>query len=227
MNPFHGTKSLLVVAAHPDDEILGCGGTVARFVAEGGEAKALILSGVTTSRAGQSRPTVEVEQESARAAETIGYTSIERIGLADNRFETLFFTELVHPIERMAHEVLPDVVLTHDPSDVNTDHALVHRAVMIAFRPMPDSGPLRLMTFETLSSTEWQDPALMRFQPNCFVDISGFLDKKIAAMSCYRSELRDYPHPRSLEGIEYLARKRGIEISREFAEAFRIVRDIA
>jgi len=222
---------VLVVAAHPDDEVLGCGGTVARFLNEGKEVHVLILGGITTSRYKKNQKEEswkknEYKGEAHNAATALGLTSLKCVDFDDNRFDTVPLLEIIKAVEKAKNEVKPDLILTHDFADLNVDHRLTHQAVMAAFRPDVSYNFFRIMTFEVLSNTECQDQAMSTFRPNCYIDIKDFLAKKIGAIKCYQSELRSYPHPRSLEGVESLAKKRGMEVCLEYAEAFRIVRDV-
>jgi LmbE family N-acetylglucosaminyl deacetylase len=225
-------QRVLVVAAHPDDEVLGCGGTILRLVAERKNVHIAILGGVTTSRYAREECEEEGEVEILRteaenASASLGAASLNRLDLKDNRFDAIPLLEVIQYVDKLKREIEPDLVFTHDFADLNVDHRVTHQAVITAFRPSSDSGCFRIMTFETLSSTEFQDQAMASFQPNCYVDIGEHIQGKIAAMKCYESELRPYPHPRSLEGIEYTARRRGLEVCRQFAEAFRIAREVS
>jgi len=224
-------KQALVVAAHPDDEVLGCGGTIARLISNECQVHVLILGDVTTSRY-QDMPgeeawkTKEYRSETDSAAKLLGVSSLIRADFPDNRFDTVPLLEIVKHIEKARVRVRPDLILTHDYVDLNIDHQITHQAVVTAFRPNPNEHNFRIMAFEVLSSTAWQDQVAAVFRPNCYVDISRFLSKKLAAMKCYKSELRNPPHPRSLEAIDNLAQKRGFEVCVQAAEAFRIVREI-
>ena len=151
------------------------------------------------------------------------FTSLTRCGFADNRFDEEPLLKLIKEIETVKQRIEPDVVFCHDPIDLNVDHRQVHQAVLTAFRPIGRSAEA-LITFETLSSTEYQDSALGCFAPNFYVDISAHIERKLRALECYRSELREFPHPRSLEGVRCLARKRGMESGCPYAEALRVVR---
>lgn len=226
---FDTIQAALVVVAHPDDEVLGCGGTVARLAAEGKPVHVLLLGGVTTSRYKRAEKGDQVNKdacssEADRAAAALGAASLRRFDFKDNRFDGVPLLDLIKAVEEVKAQVRPDLVLTHDCSDLNVDHRLTHQAVLTAFRP--DSGRAAILTCETLSSTEWQDQAMAAFAPNLYVAIDGFVEKKIEAMRCYASELRAFPHPRSPEGIRCLAQKRGMEVCVPFAEAFRLVRAI-
>jgi LmbE family N-acetylglucosaminyl deacetylase len=156
---------------------------------------------------------------------TLGVSDFHRLEQPDNRLDTVPFLDLTQSIERLALDWDPDLVLTHDWSDLNVDHRIAHQATITAFRPLPGRAPMRIWAFETPGSTAWQDPALARFQPTVYVDIETQLSTKLRAMECYTSELRDPPHPRSLEGIRTLARLRGYEMGKQAGEAFHAVRE--
>jgi LmbE family N-acetylglucosaminyl deacetylase len=222
-------KRILIVVAHPDDEVLGCGGTIAKFSAGGRKVHVLILGGVTTSRY-KNKAEEENWKEKAfkgeadKTAGIFGVASLTRCNFPDNRFDTVPFLEIIKSVEKLKDRIKPDFILTHDYSDLNIDHRLTHQAVITAFRPEPGHKCAGIAAFEILSSTEFQDPDVTDFKPNCYVDIAKYMTKKIEAMKCYKSELKKFPHPRSLKGIKYLARKRGMEVCLEYAEAFRVIR---
>lgn len=216
-------RRALVIAAHPDDETLGCGGLIRRLTARGAEVAVLVLTDVTTSRRAVDRPG-EVHGEMARAMAALGVTRFRRLPLPDNRLDTLPLLQIVQEIER-DRDFEPDLVLTHSPADLNVDHRVAHQATVTAFRP--DGVPRRLLAFEISSSTEWQDPAIGGFRPTCYVDITDQLEAKLEAMRCYPSELREPPHPRSIAGIAARARLRGFESCVDAAEAFQVIRDVA
>lgn len=219
-------RRVLVVAAHPDDEVLGCGGLIARLVAAGAEAAVLVLTDVTTSRASAGgEVAASVPGEMAQAMAVLGVAHARRLALPDNRLDTVPLLQIIQEVER-ERAFDPDLVVTHAPSDLNIDHRLAHQATVTAFRP-DGSKARRLLAFEVPSSTEWQDTQVAWFRPNCYVDIGGFLERKLDAMRCYASELREPPHPRSLEGIAARARLRGFESCLAAAEAFQLIRDVA
>ncbi|MCZ7587136.1 MAG: PIG-L family deacetylase [Deltaproteobacteria bacterium] len=228
---------ILVVAAHPDDEVLGCGGTVGAATSRGAEAHLLILANGIAARYEDVKAHAEeinaaqaaLREDAAKAAKILGFASHAILDFPDNRLDTVARMGLAHAIDGVIEKIRPGTIYTHHPGDYNWDHTACFDAVMMAARPSPgEHAPARLLTFEVLSSTEraWQNAA-DAFHPNVYVDIARGIDKKKLAMKTYRSEHRDYPHPRSLEGIEYLARKRGLEIGVEYAEAFHLVREIA
>jgi LmbE family N-acetylglucosaminyl deacetylase len=226
----------MVVAAHPDDEILGCGATVHKLVGQHWDAHLVILTGGVGGRAASAQGTSDqvrgqqlgLRGETQQAAAVIGFAKIDTFEFPDNRMDTVSRMDLVHAIRPIIERERPDLVLTHHPGDYNWDHTLTFDAVMMAARcNPPEFSPGEIRTFEVLSSTEraWQEPA-RAFFPNHYVDVHASMDAKKLAMSYYRSECRPYPHPRSVEAIEYLARRRGNECGLLYAEAFHSVRKV-
>jgi len=229
------TDRLLVVAAHPDDEVLGCGATVRLRVDRGWTAWLAILATGATGRlaADAEKATIQdalqqLNEDSERAARVIGFERIERLNFPDNRLDTVSRMDLSHAVRGVIEECRPSLVLTHHPGDYNWDHTLTFDAVMMAARANPpDFSPSEIWSFEVLSSTErgWQT-ADRAFHPNLYVDVHETIEKKKLALAEYRSERRDYPHPRSVEGIEYQSRRRGNEVGLAYAEAFHMVRKV-
>ena len=221
-------KKILIIAAHPDDEILGCGGTMAKHVLEGDTVYVYILAEGVTSR-DQNR-CVDLRKEelsdlrkSAIAANTIlGVTSVEFHDFPDNRMDGLELLDIVKIIEDKINEIKPDIIYTHYINDLNIDHQIICKAVITATRPLSGTKTPILLLFEVVSSTEWQTPILPNFSPNWFVNISNTLNLKIQALEAYKSEMRIWPHPRSIEGIECLAKLRGATICVNAAEAFML-----
>jgi LmbE family N-acetylglucosaminyl deacetylase len=215
-----------VVVAHPDDETLGAGGTVARFAGQGSEVWVCVVCDGVTARHDQ----VDRQKQCAqRACDLLGVRKVVFCDLPDQRLDTLSLVDVITPIERCVAELRPDFVLTHFEEDVNQDHGVVFNAAMVATRPSPGSSVHGVLCFETASSTEWAAPfAGSTFAPNVFVDISDTLAKKIEAMNvyadAYASEVRSYPHPRSLEAIEVYAKRHGITTGVHAAEPFMLVR---
>ena len=224
---------ILVIAAHPDDEILGCGGTLARLCAAGSSACILLLGEGPTAREPDNAsnfPTA-VQQEATSsalaAAAALGINDVRFAGLPDNRFDTLSLLDIVRIVEAVKSEIRPDLVLTHHAGDLNIDHTITHRAVMTAFRPLPGEKTLAVLNFEVPSSTEYALPDLAPpFHPAIYVDITRYLPAKQRALAAYASEMRPWPHPRSHEAVEHLARLRGSQCGTEAAEAFVLCRGI-
>ena len=220
--------NILIIAAHPDDEILGVGGVGARHAANGDNVSALIVAEGATSRAGGSSDDIEALKNAAQeAAQIIGAAPPVFLGLSDNRLDQMDLLDVVQLIEGHARENSPEIVYTHHGGDLNLDHTIVHRSVVTACRPLPGSSVKKIYGFETLSSTEWSTPAIgPRFNPNHFVDISGTLEQKLIALDAYKSEMRLFPHPRSVEAVKHLAGLRGSQAGLNAAEAFEVILDI-
>ena len=227
------TASVAVVAAHPDDEVLGCGGVMARHAQDGDDVHVLIVAEGITSRnddrgLGHQGDALSALAEAAHAANRqLGARSVTLLGYPDNRLDSVDLLDLAKAIEAFFRQRAPEVVYTHHGSDLNVDHSRVHQAVVTASRPYPDQAVRRLLFFEVPSSTEWQVPITVdAFRPNYFVEIAGTLDRKLAALACYESEMRPWPHARSLRAVEALARWRGANVGVEAAEAFSLGRQI-
>jgi LmbE family N-acetylglucosaminyl deacetylase len=224
---------VLVVAAHPDDEVLGCGGTIARRAAEGDNVVIAILGEGMTSRYEErevtDRSAVDALHTAAReAGALLGADDVLLEGLPDNRFDSLPLLEVVKVVERLVERTQPHVIYTHHGGDLNVDHVVTHRAVLIATRPQAGRQVAELLAFEVASSTEWAFGQFAPvFRPNVFVEIVDTIQAKLAAMQRYESEARPFPHPRSPEALEALARFRGAAAGLEAAEAFELVRRIA
>ena len=221
---------ILVIAAHPDDEVLGVGGTIVRHVRGKDTVKVVILGGGVASRYANIDKKAEEEvkalrQYSKKALEVLGVMDIIYHDFPDNKFDSVPLLDIVKVIENQVSEFKPDVIYTHFKGDLNIDHEITYRAVITACRPI--SGVKKILCFEVLSSTEQnvQLPSTT-FTPNVYVNIEDTLGVKLKSMAEYRSELKKYPHPRSLEGIECLAKYRGLAIGCKAAEAFYLAREI-
>jgi len=223
--------SVLVVAAHPDDEVLGCGGSIAKHAQRGEHVAVCFLSDGVTSRG--SGPQAEAQLNRRRtaalsAAEILGVAEVRFGDLPDNRMDGLELLTVARSVEDHLREFAPATVYTHFSGDLNVDHRLTHEAVMTACRPQPASGVVTVLQFETTSSTEWRAPsASFAFQPDWFVDITSTIDDKLRALDAYAEELRAWPHARSRDALEHLARWRGATVGRPAAEAFALARHIA
>jgi LmbE family N-acetylglucosaminyl deacetylase len=222
---------VLVVAAHPDDETFGVGGTIARHSEQSDEIWVVILADGSEGRTPRRRH-IELRKESAsKACQVLGVRKIVFCDLPDQRLDTLPLLDVIRPIEKCVRELQPDVVYTHFKGDVNQDHRIAFQATMVATRPFGDNTVRRLLCYETPSSTEWAAPfADSSFMPNVFVNISATLNKKIRAMQMYaetlNSEVRPYPHPRSYEAVEIYAKRYGAVVGMRAAEAFMLVREL-
>ncbi|MCM8774881.1 MAG: PIG-L family deacetylase [Candidatus Omnitrophica bacterium] len=227
-------RSILVVAAHPDDEILGCGATLARLAEEGHRVHILILGEGITSRDEKhhsntvQRQLVRLHKGVGKAGKILGVVSTEVLNFPDNRFDTVPLLELVKAVARKKREVRPQMVLTHHAFDLNIDHQLTFKAALTACRPVPREIVQEVYSFEVPSSTEWQraKPGLI-FCPTFYVEVKKrHLEKKIKALAVYASEMRPAPHPRSPRSIRSLAKWRGSNVGRSYAECFEVVRRV-
>jgi N-acetylglucosamine malate deacetylase 1 len=222
-------RRVAVIVAHPDDEVLGCGGTIRRHADDGDDVSVIILADGETSRAPDAGAARIATRETAAgaAAEVLGVRRLTLHRLSDNRLDTSPLLDIVQLVERDIGEIAPDIVYTHHAGDLNIDHRRVHEAVITACRPQRGHPVRTLLFFEIPSSTEWQAPgARAPFLPNWFVDIDGTLETKMAALRVYDSEMRPWPHPRSYEGVTHLARWRGATVGCGAAEAFMLGREI-
>ncbi len=224
---------VLIVAAHPDDEILGCGGVAARHAAAGDRVDTLILAEGATARQprrGGASGSAEIEalRDAARAAAKIlGTEPPQFAGLPDNLMDSLTLLDIVKHVEETVERLTPRFVYTHHGGDLNVDHRLTHQAVITACRPLPGAPVRGIYTFEVASSTEWGSTGIdAGFRPRRYVDIGDFLDLKLRALACYEAEMRPFPHARSREAIEARARVRGAEAGVAAAEAFEVIREI-
>lgn len=222
--------SVLCVAAHPDDEVLGVGGTLARHAAAGDDVHVCILSdGVTSRYDAEDAATAEIEQRrerAERACDLLGAT-VNFYGFPDNSFDTAPLLDIVQTVETEIETHDPEVVYTHHYGDLNIDHELACRATVTATRPLPGSGVKRVLAFETLSATEWSVPEPTNaFQPTTFVDVSDHLETKILALEEYEDELREPPHPRTVKTVRKNADVWGAKSGVSAAEPFELLREV-
>ncbi|MBH11243.1 MAG: GlcNAc-PI de-N-acetylase [Candidatus Marinimicrobia bacterium] len=226
-------NNILVVAAHPDDEILGCGGSMAKWKKKGHRVHVLILAEGLTSRAkirDRNKHTKELKNLSLaahKAAEIIGVDSIKLLDYPDNRMDSVDLLGIVKTVENVVDKIKPNIVITHHSGDLNIDHRIVHQAVLTASRPQPGCSIKSILSFEVPSGTEWQSPVIgQTFIPNWFEDITETKEIKIAALNEYSSEMREWPHARSLKAVESLIKWRGASVGYEAAEAFMLIRKL-
>jgi LmbE family N-acetylglucosaminyl deacetylase len=224
--------NVLCLAAHPDDEVLGCGGTLARLTREGHRVTIAILGEGITSRSGRREDASPeslgaLQSNSRAAANLLGVTQLHTFGLPDNRFDTVPLLEVVKMIEGLIDHEGPEVIYTQHGGDLNVDHVVLFRATLTATRPMQGHPVRAVYAYEVASSSEWAfqqfEPA---FRPNVFVDITDTLEAKVAAMQLYESEARPFPHPRSPDALRAQARRWGATVGLEAAEAFHLIREV-
>jgi len=219
---------ILVVAAHPDDEVLGCGGTLAKHAHQGDIVQCLFLADGVGARDATDKSVLDARIESAaKAARILGCRGPQHLNLPDNRLDSLPLLVLVQAVEMHVAEFGPERIYTHHHGDLNVDHRLAHEAVLTACRPLVGHSVREIYTFETLSSTEWSGPRQDRtFIPNHFENIAGFFDIKLAALAAYEAEMAPFPHPRSEEAVRAQATLRGTQSGFFVSEAFMLVRSL-
>jgi LmbE family N-acetylglucosaminyl deacetylase len=220
-------KTVLVVAAHPDDEVLGCGGTIARHAAQGDTVYAIFLADGISSRS--TRDDINIAQRkmaAEKAKEILGIEKNFYLELPDNRMDSIPLIDVIQKIESLIQITQPNIIYTHYHNDLNIDHRITHQAVMTSCRPIPGTSVEAIYTFEVMSSTDWQTPSKESFTPNHFVEIGDYLQIKEKALNAYQFEMRNKPHSRSFEHLRYLAYHRGFTVGMEAAEAFQTIRSI-
>lgn len=228
-------KRIMIVVAHPDDEVLGLGGTMNCLINEYGVTAHVVIIGEGITSRGENRDTKLWEKELTihrsnikKAQKSIGYHTLMAYDFPDNRFDSVALLDIIKVVEKEKNIFMPDCIFTHHGGDLNIDHQRTFEAVITACRPMVNERVKTIITFETMSGTEWRVPADPRhFLPNLFIGIShDNLKAKSLAMEAYEFEKRDYPHPRSPEALEIVAKRWGVAIGKDLAEAFCLIRGI-
>jgi LmbE family N-acetylglucosaminyl deacetylase len=224
--------NVLAVVAHPDDEVLGVGGALARHADEGDDAHVCILADGVGSRYEEideeAREQIERRRDRAReACDFLGVESVSFYSFPDNEFDSVPLLEIVKTVEQEISENEPSVVYTHHYGDLNIDHELACRATVTATRPLKDSDVERVLSFETLSATEWSVPSSENeFQPQHFVNVGEQLDRKLESLRVYEDELREPPHPRNVETVRRNAKVWGAKTGVPAAEPFEVLREV-
>lgn len=216
-----------VIGAHPDDELLGAGATLAMHVRSGAQVHAAVVCDAAEGRGSRGVRAAALQRDGQRAAGIVGFASLRFLALPGQRLDTVPAAELTGLIEGVLDDIRPDLLYTHVPDDVDIDHGLVARAAWRACRPDCRGGLSRFAAFETPSSAEWASAAEgAGLRPNLFVDVADTLDTKIAALECYETKARDYPHPGSVRALRERAAFWGSQVGCHAAEPFRILRQV-
>jgi LmbE family N-acetylglucosaminyl deacetylase len=222
------SRQILVVAAHPDDEVFGVGGTIAGHVRQGDHVSVLILTDGVTARHQVTEPQKAATRKACCA---LGVEDIHFANLPDQRMDDMPLLDVIQPIARLVTELRPQILYTHHRGDANQDHRAAFAASLVAVRPFGSNPVARVLCYEVASSTEWGPPVSdWMFVPNVYVDVSATLDAKLRAVEAYRetfeSEVKPFPHPRSPEAVQIYAQYRGVTVGMPAAEAFVMVREL-
>ncbi len=218
------TKSVLVVAAHSDDEAIGCSGTIAKHVASGDQVHLLFMTDGVSSRTTIGSESIKRKSSAEMSAHILGVTSSQHLNFPDNKMDMVPLLDITKEVEGAIERISPEIIYTHHIGDLNIDHQITHKAVITACRPQPDFCVKEIYAFEVLSSTEWQTPSVMTFIPNVFVSITEVIDIKKKVLNSYTEEMRSPPHSRSIDNILRLNAFRGSSIGVAYAEAYSLVR---
>jgi LmbE family N-acetylglucosaminyl deacetylase len=215
------SKNVLVIAAHPDDEILGSGGTIKKLINYGYKVITVIAA------KGRKEEEQRIQPLMLQANKHLGVEEVLFLEYPNLLLETIPLHEITKAIEALLDKYAPAMIFTHHYGDTNKDHQILFQAVITAARPLPGKQPIEILCFETVSSSEWsQHTNDKEFKPNYFVDITDTFDDKVKSLKYYDVEMRPFPHPRSYEGVQYLARVRGMTVGVEYAEAFEMIRRV-
>ncbi|MFH1096479.1 MAG: PIG-L deacetylase family protein [Candidatus Desantisbacteria bacterium] len=215
---------ILVIAAHPDDELLGLGGSLIKHVQDGCDVHVVIMSEGASSRYEDGMKN-KLKESAYKAGEVMGINQVHFCDMPDQRMDGIPLLDVIKPIEILIKQIEPETIYVHHHGDVNQDHRVVFEATMVASRPVKGSSVKKILCYETPSSTEWCPSFPDRvFMPNVFVDISGTIEKKLDAFRCYESEIGEFPHPRSIEALRNTAKQWGSRVGLKYAEAFELIR---
>lgn len=215
------SKNILILAAHPDDEVLGCGGVIQKHVAEGCQVfVGIVTDGSSSQYPSDTQKNYTKIKECEAANKLLGVTEVAFLNLPDMKLDTVPHIELNNRINELVEKIRPNIIYTHSKSDLNLDHVAIAHSTEVVSRPGKDYLE-KVLAYEVLSSSEWS--RMETFQPNVFVDVEQYLEKKVKALELYKTEYREYPHPRSSEGIQTLAQYRGLQSGFRKAEAFKLI----
>ncbi len=222
-------KNVLVVASHPDDEVLGCGGTLYNLKKNGAKISGLFLSDGESSRKHLkiNKLILNRKKQAIKAGKIIGIKKSIFGNFPDNSMDSVPLLKIIQFIEKHIKKIKPDTIFTHFESDLNVDHQITSKAVITACRPTKNQTVKSILFFEILSSSEWNISIKNKsFKPNYFVDISKSIKFKLKALKYYKREMRTWPHPRSIVGVKLLSKTRGGSVGLPHAEAFILGRHV-
>jgi LmbE family N-acetylglucosaminyl deacetylase len=221
-------KTILIIAAHPDDELLGCAGTVRKYIKRGYKTVSVILGEGMRSRGKITDSSLKkLKADACNANKKVGIDKVCFESLPDNQFDSVPLLKIIKIVEKYFAQYSPDIIFTHFAHDLNVDHRLTFQAVMTACRPQPGFKHPDIYSFEVPSSTDYNEIDIQNvFVPNTYIDINEEIDLKLSALALYKTEMKEYPHSRSIEGIKIMAQSRGAKVGLRFAEAFQLVRSV-
>jgi LmbE family N-acetylglucosaminyl deacetylase len=220
-------KTVLVVAAHPDDDAIGCSGTIAKHIESGDDVHLVFMTNGVGSR--NKALVADVKNRKIalqKAVNILKISSICTFDFPDNKMDIVALLDIVQPIENVINKLQPQIIYTHHIGDLNIDHQITHKAVMTACRPQPGFCVNRIYAFEVLSSTDWQTPGYSPFICNAYINISSQIKIKRKVLEAYSKEMYPPPHSRSIDNVIRLNSLRGSSIGVDYAEAFTLIRSI-
>ena len=218
------SKTILVISAHSDDEVLGCGGTIARYAKSGDKVHLVFMTNGVGSRNAKIEEAECRKIASQESADILGVSSIQQFDFPDNKMDVVALLDVVQAIEEVVDKLRPEIIYTHHIGDLNVDHQITHKAVITACRPQPGFCVKEIYAFEVLSSTEWNTPGVKPFSPNVYIDITDYIDIKKQALEVYSKEMRQPPHSRSIDNALRLNALRGHSVGMDYAEALELIR---
>ena len=218
-------NKILIIAAHPDDEILGCGGAILKYKKTHQIKTVFLTDGVSARNKSKKYKAIRKKE----CLNLFKYLNIDIpifLNFPDNQLDKLPLLKIIKKIEQVIKKYKPHTVFTHFENCLNIDHQIAYRATITACRPLKDISVKKILSYEVLSSTDWAQSQKKNFHPNWFIDISNEIKEKILSLKYYKSELRKYPHSRSIKAVESLAKIRGVSSGCKFAEAFILIRNV-
>ena len=218
---------ILILVAHPDDETIGCGGTIYKHFKNKDEIFAASFTDGVGSRIRENRKKIRRKIQSIKVSKILGFSWINQYSLPDNSLDQIPILKIIKKIEKIKKKINPDIVYTHSKFDLNVDHRIIFQSTLTAFRPQPKDNSVEIRCMEISSATDYGDQMnLKSFKPNLFVDIKKFWKKKKDSLEVYKDELRKYPHSRSIKAIKNLSMYRGSQVGMEMVESFEVIRKI-
>ena len=220
-------KKILVLGAHSDDEVLGVGGTILKVKENNSVVDVLIVTDSASAQYNEKQKLDNRDSNLHQCCKILKVDNVFQWDLPDMRLDTLSHLEMNKKLSFFIEKSDYDTVFIHHPNDINKDHQVLFDSLMVVCRPMPNQKVKSILTFYTPSSTEWGSFEKNRmFCPNVFVDIENYMDLKLNALSKYTDEVREFPHPRSLENVENVAKYFGSQVGLKFAEPFYLIRSV-